>query len=245
MRNKTFLTICQNIIKLNGIPRNHQHLNPDMLKNQSGYIVSEIDETLDALKNGDRQGFIDGLADVLVTVVYWEFIRSKHAAHFEEVFANVMASETDKMDAAHVAEKLGILKNWVSEAAPSIPVGRALLLTYSIIEFTDRTTQADFEQLRSSQCALPDGETLMEAACQAVEESNFSKFPPVESVDLEENIAYIKAKKGIADVGYRIKDGLVAFVNLADDKFQKPKTFKEPDLQWVRQIKSLDLMFTD
>ena len=52
----------------NNIAGNLDNVTPDSLSNQLSFVFEELTETIDALESGDDKEFIDGLADIFVTV---------------------------------------------------------------------------------------------------------------------------------------------------------------------------------
>lgn len=48
---------------------------------QRSFVADETDETIAAIRSGDVIGLIDGLCDIFVTSIYYEFIRSSRYRH--------------------------------------------------------------------------------------------------------------------------------------------------------------------
>ena len=225
MNKTTFKARIDEVIEMNKIFRDKINFGDRQLINaQMDFVREEVKETIErGLEAKDKKEFIDGIADVFVTASFLEYLYHD-PLNFEEEFENQLQSEI-VINKGNLKDILGYI---VNEKKGSI-----LRLLKSILDYIDSET-GYFDE---------NGMTLCEKAILAVNESNMSKFPLLSETSkeqIERDIDFIKKSKNIDDVTVIIKNGRITYINPAINKFQKPSTFKEPDLDFVNEIEALN-----
>jgi len=179
-------------------------------------VDEESQEIIDSIKAKDPIEFIDGLCDTLVVGFFLLALKK------EDKLEN-FKSTLNKLDIQKI--------NISIENLSKLKEDGILLNIEEIIKIVETI------------CYSLDFDTV--SACEEVMISNWSKFPLIEFVDPEKEIAYIESQKKYTDISYSIKTDLYGkrryiFKN-GNNKVVKPSTFKDPRLAMfvTEQVKNL------
>lgn len=247
MKDNKFVENVMNVVNMNALCRELRFHDEKMIEAQRKIMISEIDETLEAIKNKDRKELVDGLADIFVTASFLEYLLCDSVADVERELNHQLEIKI-KVNHKTFGKLCSDLKSVNKK-------GEIFSTLKSLIDFMDKETKKEITtQFRSR---LSGGHSsLMEVVLDAVHESNMSKFPKLSDKthdDIQKDLDFIRnniIQKKIknneepqANVGYEMKKGYIIYWDRDINKFQKPTTFKEPDIMWTNDIESLDNFF--
>lgn len=249
MKKDIFFKQIDSVIQMNHIFRDKvEHMDETLIKNQKKFVADEIDETfLDGLKEKNKVEFIDGIADVFVTGVFLEYLY----CNSKEEFKNEINKQLKEAEENPIKEKFDVIE-YLYHIGKTEEKGKLIFYIASILNFINEITKDDYLKVKLND---KNGETIafhekynnsIEFALFEVNESNMSKFPNEDektSEQIIEDLEHIKKKVKHSNVGYIVKNGKITYLDLNINKFQKPKTFKEPDLSIYNQFESLNIMF--
>jgi hypothetical protein len=216
MNNQTFKQKMIDVINMNDLFRTNVFQNKQLIKSQKQFVIDEANETLAALNSFDTREFVDGIGDVFVTASYLAYITHNNQSSFD---IHYNAHHPVTLNIKSTESTLKNISNYSGIDMLNILHGFMNLMEkhFDIIDVLDR-----------------------------IHVSNMSKFPLAsESTPdvINKNIEYIKAKKNLHNVGYIEKNGRIIYLDLDTQKFQKPMSFVEPELQaYENNPKILKLM---
>lgn len=238
---KRFVNFALQVVDLNHIFRDVQHHDELMIKNQKQYIQEEVKETINkGLKERNPQEFVDGVADVFVTAIFLEFLLSDSREQFIESMIKQIQSPVE-ITVFNLVEQLEKINDINKK-------GEIVSILYGLFDFVNGYSPDTNTLIKISDYNHSiDGELdIMTVVQTEVNESNLSKFPLVESFlnedEINNEIKFIKQNKNLERVHYVIKNGRVTFLNSENNKFQKPQSFKEPNLSFAKELDELKKM---
>lgn len=225
MNKNIFISCAKEVVKMNKLFRDSQFHDKLLIENQRKFIYEETIEMLHrGIKEKNKKEFVDGLADLFVTGIFLEYLLCDSEQDFIYQL-NTQVSEPKTVISFDNLVNLSMMIHSITAK------GRIIDLIYQICSFVDMV--ADYQE---------DEKSLMDLALIEVNRSNMSKFPMFNTLtenDILQDIEYIKDKKQLDKVGYIVKNGRVTYLDLNINKFQKPRSFSEPDLEFVNQIENL------
>lgn len=232
------------VIEMNKIRDNITHHNKELILAQTKFIQDEVDETLyDGIKDDNCVEFVDGLGDVFVTIVFQEYLLADNDEEFKNIFEQAYL---EAMQHPIHEEDLVVFLNGIRSGSvyENFKKGKLFYNLFCILHVVDRITQDEFEKLKKEhlESTLQDKSTLMDFVIDEVNNSNMSKFPYEHEKTKEDiliDLAHVKRKVKHNNISYVIKNGRIVYWDLDIMKFQKPTTFKEPDLSIVEKFDSL------
>lgn len=198
----------------------------ELWENQTEFVTEEILETIRASNDLDIVEILDGTADILVTLGY-KITMALASNMYEEPDLELIADICDEEDLntfEQAIDGLGKSELYLLKRSMllklielnSSPLGGAGLpgdiyvLLYRFIKLSEAFTGVDFTDVITD-----------------VLDSNWSKYPLLEQVDITDEVVYIKENRKLAEeVNYRIVGDRVVFTN-QNDKIMKPSTFRE------------------
>ena len=118
--------------------------------------------------------------------------------------------------------------------------GKIILNLLLMFHYVNELTQSKFIELQQDIESFKNKDNLMDWAIDEVNDSNMSKFPSVDSKtdeQIQADLDKIKKKVGHDNVEYVVKNNFIIYLDKNKGKFQKPTTFKEPNLQTAVHFK--------
>lgn len=217
----TFNRQIQDVIDWNAVARNLTHtFTAQDLANQTAYVHEEAMETIAGLASKDLKETLDGIADIFVTLSYKYFLmRQEFNADF---YVEDLLGEELRDDPR-------IKQDYMVSLASTISTNNLFAHGLHDIEFT----------LSMLYLLMHSAEELykvdMHAVVDAVMASNWSKFPPADSIDPVAMCEWIEEVRKRENVGYAFAEVAgITRVTFRDNhgagKIMKPRTFVEPDL---------------
>lgn len=238
---KRFINLALEVVDLNHIFRDVEHHDNLMIKNQKQYIYEEVKETLNkGLKERNPQEFLDGIADVFVTAVFLEFLLSDSKEQFIQSMIKQIQSPVE-ITVFNLVEQLDKI-NHIDKK------GEIISILYGLFDFINGySPDTDtLVKLSNYPYSVDGGLDIMTIVQTEVNESNMSKFPLIESfsneAEINNEIEFIKQNKKLERVHYVVKNGRVTFLNSDNNKFQKPQSFKEPNLSFANELEGIKQM---
>jgi hypothetical protein len=220
-----FLSQYKNVVEWNAVARNGVHVfSHDAIVRQSEYTRSEIQETLDAIAADDSVEFLDGVADIFVTMTYKHFL-----------------AQNGDVDDAEIVKAIEFMS---SEGVMTYENDHELARTHlkeiaDIVMIENQSPVFD----TSSLCALIELMNLTELyydvnvmdVVKHIMDSNWSKFPKVSQTNVEKEVAYIAAKNpDFKDFVGTVNEASGVVVYRTDNgvgKIMKPSTFWNANCQ--------------
>lgn len=210
---------------------------------QTNFIQEEINEIeTRGIELQDPVEFVDGLADTFVTTVFLEYLLCGNVNSFNDEYQNQYQKYQSLIQQGeHIKNKqqfLTYLNETKMLCTPEMvekkKSGKIILNLLLMFHYVNALTQSKFVELQQDIESFKNKDNLMDWAIDEVNDSNMSKFPSVESktdAQIQADLDKIKKKVGHDNVGYVVKNNFITYLDKNKGKFQKPTTFKEPDLQ--------------
>lgn len=232
------------------VHREHKFGDEVKMRNQLSYTTSEMDELLYAVKDKSTVEMMDAIGDVFVTASYFLFL-AQGEQRFKEKMNSIVKQPLASLynpdilaTNENLKRKLKTIMAAVEEHSVDFvqnTIDEAMEDLFSLIVSCNYFKEADGSiDLTEFQIVDQNYWSAFEVAAFEISNSNFSKFPIYQEGSegeavIQENIDHIvktmKDKTGeIINVNYKINDGKVVYYNTATNKFLKPKSFQEPNL---------------
>lgn len=232
------------------VHREHKFGDEVKMRNQLSYTTSEMDELLYAVKDKSTVEMMDAIGDVFVTASYFLFL-AQGEQRFKEKMNSIVKQPLASLynpdilaTNENLKRKLKTIMAAVEEHSVDFvqnTIDEAMEDLFSLIVSCNYFKEADGSiDLTEFQIVDQNYWSAFEVAAFEISNSNFSKFPIYQESSegeavIQENIDHIvktmKDKTGeIINVNYKINDGKVVYYNTATNKFLKPKSFQEPNL---------------
>lgn len=231
MKKKFYLEKILNVVEMNKLFREikTEEQRRELADKQTVFVLEELKETLEkGLAKNDIKEFIDGVSDVFVTATFFDVLLFAD----EESYIWHFLNHDFKPSKNTVPVLLNKIKNQLTLRNPF----EITKLVFDLINKIDSISGEKYDLLRQKHRWKE--VSLMSKAIQEVEISNLSKFPKVSEKtekDIEKDIIFIKKNKGLSNVGHVVNNGRIIYLDLDAQKFQKPTTFKEPKLDFVKE----------
>lgn len=221
MNFNTFNRQIQDVIDWNATARNLTHtFTAQDLDNQTAYVHEEVMETIAGIATKDLKETLDGVADIFVTLVYKYFLM-RGEFNNDLVIEDLMGED--------VPDSPRMRQDYLLSLASTISTNNLFATGVEDIRFTISLLYLlmhTVEELHNID---------MHAVVDAVMVSNWSKFPPADSIDPVAMCEWIEEVRKRENVGYAFAEVAgVKRVTFRDNngagKIMKPSTFVEPDL---------------
>lgn len=231
-----FLSQVDSVIAMNHLFRDTIEQDK-IIPSQIKFTQDEIEETISrGVEKFDKIEFVDGLGDVFVTASFLEYLFCDGDADFHSEFErqfNYAQKEVMSMAKFFIfLEEINHIRN----------KGKLIFNLVCMFNYVNQVTQ---EQFKSS-LLVNKYDNLMDWVVSEVNQSNMSKFPFAQSkteMEILADIKKVKAKVGHDNVEHIVKNGRIIYLDMNNQKFQKPTTFIEPDLQLAGTFTSLEKFF--
>lgn len=253
INNEKFFEQIQVVLDMNALFRNTID-NPDLIFPQANFVLEEYNETIErGILNKDKKEFVDGLADIFVTASFLSYLLSGSMENFKEtynkqfnMYENMLKNneelKTNKQFVTYLQDIIGltvlVLNNKLDKVNNDL-----IFKMLMIFDYVNRNTHQEYIQLVIPH--IQNKTQLMTDVIDEVNKSNMSKFPLTEDKtleDLDKDLKHIANKLGHNNVDYIVKNGRITYMDKERNKFQKPLTFVEPNLDFANSLKSLDDM---
>lgn len=232
------------------VHREHKFGDEVKMRNQLSYTTSEMDELLYAVKDKSTVEMMDAIGDVFVTASYFLFL-AQGEQRFKEKMNSIVKQPLASLYNPYILATNENLKRKLKTIMAAVEehsvdfvqntIDEAMEDLFSLIVSCNYFKEADGSiDLTEFQIVDQNYWSAFEVAAFEISNSNFSKFPIYQEGSegeavIQENIDHIvktmKDKTGeIINVNYKINDGKVVYYNTATNKFLKPKSFQEPNL---------------
>lgn len=248
-----FFEQIQIVLDMNALFRNTID-NPDLILPQANFVLEEYNETIErGILNKDKKEFVDGLADIFVTASFLSYLLSGSIESFKEIYnkqfnmyENMLKNneelKTNKQFMTYLQDIIGltvlVLNNKLDKVNNDL-----IFKMLMILDYVNRNTHQEYIQLFIPH--IQNKTQLMTDVIDEVNNSNMSKFPLTEDktlADLDKDLKHIANKLGHDNVDYIVKNGRITYMDKERNKFQKPLTFVEPNLDFANSLSSLDDM---
>lgn len=224
-----FVQQIENVVKWNAVARNGEHdFSEDAIARQGDYVRSEIRETLVGCMEFDRKEVLDGIADIFVTLVYKHYLQTNGEVvnpQDEELVSIASYHEPFKKASKQPGYELW---DYCLASERVFPI-----LISNEIKYDPNALLSDLlEFMCWSELAF--GVDIMDVV-EHVMDSNWSKFPKVEDVNVNYEVRTITEKmasKGFKDIVGVVNEEHGVIVFRSDNgvgKIMKPSTFWEPN----------------
>lgn len=253
INNEKFFEQIQVVLDMNALFRNTID-NPDLIFPQANFVLEEYNETIErGILNKDKKEFVDGLADIFVTASFLSYLLSGSMENFKEtynkqfnMYENMLKNneelKTNKQFVTYLQDIIGltvlVLNNKLDKVNNDL-----IFKMLMIFDYVNRNTHQEYIQLVIPH--IQNKTQLITDVIDEVNKSNMSKFPLTEDKtleDLDKDLKHIANKLGHNNVDYIVKNGRITYMDKERNKFQKPLTFVEPNLDFANSLKSLDDM---
>lgn len=253
INNEKFFEQIQVVLDMNALFRNTID-NPDLIFPQANFVLEEYNETIErGILNKDKKEFVDGLADIFVTASFLSYLLSGSMENFKEtynkqfnMYENMLKNneelKTNKQFVTYLQDIIGltvlVLNNKLDKVNNDL-----IFKMLMIFDYVNRNTHQEYIQLVIPH--IQNKTQLMTDVIDEVNKSNMSKFPLTEDKtleDLDKDLKHIANKLGHNNVDYIVKNGRITYMDKERNKFQKPLTFVEPNIDFANSLKSLDDM---
>lgn len=225
---QTFKEQYENVVAWNLVARNGVHdFGADAIARQTEYTRSEIQETLDALAEDDSIELLDGMADIFVTMAYKHFLVCGGDVNWGQVESCIEFMEADDGEYEQmVKENQALIKDHLLDVT-------RLVMEENRAEVFDN----------SSLCPMIDLINLVGYyyvvdsmdVVKHIMDSNWSKYSPAATVDIDKEVAYISNKNpNFKDIvgTINVEHGVVVFrSDNGAGKILKPSTFWNANCQ--------------
>jgi hypothetical protein len=255
INNEKFFEQIQVVLDMNALFRNTID-NPDLIFPQANFVLEEYNETIErGILNKDKKEFVDGLADIFVTASFLSYLLSGSMENFKEtynkqfnMYENMLKNneelKTNKQFVTYLQDIIGltvlVLNNKLDKVNNDL-----IFKMLMIFDYVNRNTHQEYIQLVIPH--IQNKTQLITDVIDEVNKSNMSKFPLTEDKtleDLDKDLKHIANKLGHNNVDYIVKNGRITYMDKERNKFQKPLTFVEPNLDFANSLKSLnDMVF--
>lgn len=216
----------ENVVAWNLVARNGVHdFSVDAMARQSEYTRSEIQETLDALAEDDSNELLDGMADIFVTMAYKHFLVYGGEVNWGQVescieFMNSFKGEYEelaKQNQEMIKEHLlNVTRLVMEENQAGVFDNSSLCPLIDLIQLVGFYYEIDSMYV-----------------VKHIMDSNWSKYSPVATVDIDKEVAYISNKNpNFKDIvgTINVEHGVVVFrSDNGAGKILKPSTFWNAD----------------
>jgi hypothetical protein len=248
-----FFEQIQVVLDMNALFRNTID-NPDLILPQANFVLEEYNETIErGILNKDKKEFVDGLADIFVTASFLSYLLSGNMEKFKETYnkqfnmyehmlKNNEELKTNKQFVTYLQDIIGltvlVLNNKLDKVNNDL-----IFKMLMVFDYVNRNTHQEYIQLVIPH--IQNKTQLMTDVIDEVNKSNMSKFPLTEDktlADLDKDLKHIANKLGHDNVDYIVKNGRITYMDKERNKFQKPLTFVEPNLDFANSLNSLDDM---
>lgn len=248
-----FFEQIQVVLDMNALFRNTID-NPDLIFPQANFVLEEYNETIErGILNKDKKEFVDGLADIFVTASFLSYLLSGSIESFKEIYnkqfnmyehmlKNNEELKTNKQFVTYLQDIIGltvlVLNNKLDKVNNDL-----IFKMLMVFDYVNRNTHQEYIQLVIPH--IQNKTQLMTDVIDEVNKSNMSKFPLTEDktlADLDKDLKHIANKLGHDNVDYIVKNGRITYMDKERNKFQKPLTFVEPNLDFANSLNSLDDM---
>lgn len=248
-----FFEQIQVVLDMNALFRNTID-NPDLIFPQANFVLEEYNETIErGILNKDKKEFVDGLADIFVTASFLSYLLSGSIESFKEIYnkqfnmyENMLKNneelKTNKQFVTYLQDIIGltvlVLNNKLDKVNNDL-----IFKMLMVFDYVNRNTHQEYIQLVIPH--IQNKTQLMTDVIDEVNKSNMSKFPLTEDktlADLDKDLKHIANKLGHDNVDYIVKNGRITYMDKERNKFQKPLTFVEPNLDFANSLNSLDDM---
>ena len=248
-----FFEQIQVVLDMNALFRNTID-NPDLIFPQANFVLEEYNETIErGILNKDKKEFVDGLADIFVTASFLSYLLSGNMEKFKEtynkqfnMYENMLKNneelKTNKQFVTYLQDIIGltvlVLNNKLDKVNNDL-----IFKMMMVFDYVNRNTHQEYIQLIIPH--IQNKTQLMTDVIDEVNKSNMSKFPLTEDktlADLDKDLKHIANKLGHDNVDYIVKNGRITYMDKERNKFQKPLTFVEPNLDFANSLNSLDDM---
>ena len=246
-----FFEQIQVVLDMNALFRNTID-NPDLMFPQANFVLEEYNETIErGILHKDKKEFVDGLADIFVTASFLSYLLSGNMEKFKEtynkqfnMYENMLKNneelKTNKQFVTYLQDIIGltvlVLNNKLDKVNNDL-----IFKMLMIFDYVNRNTHQEYIQLVIPH--IQNKTQLMTDVIDEVNKSNMSKFPLTEDktlADLDKDLKHIANKLGHDNVDYIVKNGRITYMDKERNKFQKPLTFVEPNLDFANSLNSLD-----
>ena len=253
INNEKFFEQIQVVLDMNALFRNTID-NPDLIFPQANFVLEEYNETIErGILHKDKKEFVDGLADIFVTASFLSYLLSGSMENFKEtynkqfnMYENMLKNneelKTNKQFVTYLQDIIGltvlVLNNKLDKVNNDL-----IFKMLMIFDYVNRNTHQEYIQLVIPH--IQNKTQLMTDVIDEVNKSNMSKFPLTEDKtleDLDKDLKHIANKLGHNNVDYIVKNGRITYMDKERNKFQKPLTFVEPNLDFANSLNSLDDM---
>ena len=253
INNEKFFEQIQVVLDMNALFRNTID-NPDLIFPQANFVLEEYNETIErGILNKDKKEFVDGLADIFVTASFLSYLLSGSMENFKEtynkqfnMYENMLKNneelKTNKQFVTYLQDIIGltvlVLNNKLDKVNNDL-----IFKMLMIFDYVNRNTHQEYIQLVIPH--IQNKTQLMTDVIDEVNKSNMSKFPLTEDKtleDLDKDLKHIANKLEHNNVDYIVKNGRITYMDKERNKFQKPLTFVEPNIDFANSLKSLDDM---
>lgn len=255
INNEKFFEQIQVVLDMNALFRNTID-NPDLIFPQANFVLEEYNETIErGILNKDKKEFVDGLSDIFVTASFLSYLLSGSMENFKEtynkqfnMYENMLKNneelKTNKQFVTYLQDIIGltvlVLNNKLDKVNNDL-----IFKMLMIFDYVNRNTHQEYIQLVIPH--IQNKTQLITDVIDEVNKSNMSKFPLTEDKtleDLDKDLKHIANKLGHNNVDYIVKNGRITYMDKERNKFQKPLTFVEPNLDFANSLKSLnDMVF--
>lgn len=223
----------ENVVAWNLVARNGVHdFGADAIVRQTEYTRSEIQETLDALAKQDSVEVLDGMADIFVTMAYKHFLvcggdvnwgQVESCIEFMSLDGNVQSSaEYEEM----VKENQDLIKDHLLDVT-------RMVMDENKAEVFDNSSLCPMIDLINLVGYYYDVDSM--DVVKHIMDSNWSKYSPVATVDIDKEVAYISNKNpNFKDIVGTINVEHSVVVFRSDNgagKILKPSTFWNANCQ--------------
>lgn len=248
-----FFEQIQVVLDMNALFRNTID-NPDLILPQANFVLEEYNETIErGILNKDKKEFVDGLVDIFVTASFLSYLLSGNMEKFKETYnkqfnmyehmlKNNEELKTNKQFVTYLQDIIGltvlVLNNKLDKVNNDL-----IFKMLMVFDYVNRNTHQEYIQLVIPH--IQNKTQLMTDVIDEVNKSNMSKFPLTEDktlADLDKDLKHIANKLGHDNVDYIVKNGRITYMDKERNKFQKPLTFVEPNLDFANSLNSLDDM---
>lgn len=220
---ESFISQYKNVVEWNAVARNGVHVfDQDAISRQSEYTRSEIQETLDAIRDNDSVEFLDGVADIFVTMTYKHYLTQNGDVDDAEIVKAIefMSSEgTITFENDHE-----LAKEHLKEIADIV------MLENSSPVFDTSSLCSMIELMNLTE--LYYDVNVMDVV-KHIMDSNWSKFPKVGHTVIEAEVAYIANNNPeFKDFVGTVNETSGVVVYRSDNgigKIMKPSTFWSAD----------------
>lgn len=248
-----FFEQIQVVLDMNALFRNTID-NPDLIFPQANFVLEEYNETIErGILNKDKKEFVDGLADIFVTASFLSYLLSSNIEKFKEtynkqfnMYENMLKNneelKTNKQFVAYLHDIIGLTVLVLNDKLDKVN-NDLIFKMLMVFDYVNRNTHQEYIQLVIPH--IQNKTQLMTDVIDEVNKSNMSKFPLTEDktlADLDKDLKHIANKLGHDNVDYIVKNGRITYMDKERNKFQKPLTFVEPNLDFANSLNSLDDM---